>query len=305
MTRAFALALAFVATPALAQHEHHHDMPMPAEPASSDPVASEPAPDPHAGHEPGVVDPPVAPPPPEAEAGPPYAADTLFGTPAMADARQQLQREHGGIVSSKLMIDRLEASFGKGRDGYAWDAEGWYGGDIDRLRITTEGEGRFDASPEHAEVQALWSHAIDPWFNLQAGVRQDLGDGPDRTHAVIGILGLAPYWIEGQAALFLSGKGDVTARLELEYDLRLTRQLILQPRTELNFAAQDIPESGIGSGLSTADIGLRLRYEFIPEFAPYIGLSYASSFGDTSDFRRAEQERTHGFAFLSGLRAWF
>src|SRR3546814_3951308 len=70
--------------------------------------------------------------------------------------------------------------------------------------------------------------ALDPWWNLQAGVRHDFRAGRDRSYAVLGVQGLAPYWFEVDGALFLSDKGDVTARIEAEYDLRLTQKLILR-----------------------------------------------------------------------------
>src|SRR3546814_16834580 len=91
-------------------------------------------------------------------------------------------------------------------------------------------------------------------------------------------------------ALFLSNNGDVTARIEAEYDQRLTQKLILQPAAELNFSVQDVPELGIGSGLSTAELGLRLRYQFVPEFAPSVGVKYERAFGDRSDKRRVGKE---------------
>src|SRR3546814_88105 len=47
-----------------------------------------------------------------------------------------------------------------------------------------------------------WSHAIGPWWDLQAGVRQDL-TGPERTHAVIGVQGLAPNMFKVDGAAFL------------------------------------------------------------------------------------------------------
>ncbi|HEX8381568.1 MAG TPA: copper resistance protein B, partial [Allosphingosinicella sp.] len=153
--------------------------------------------------------------------------------------------------------------------------------------------------------QALWSRAINPWWNLQAGVRYDFRPDPERAHLVLGIEGLAPYWFEIDAAAFVSHKGDVTARFEAEYDQRLTQKLILQPRIEFDLAAQDVPELGIGSGLSTAELGLRLRYEFVPEFAPYVGVAYECAFGDTADFRRAAGDRAGGLNFLVGVRAWF
>src|SRR3546814_205030 len=90
-----------------------------------------------------------------------------------------------------------------------------------------------------------------------------------------------------------------------DLDQRLTQKLILQPAAELNFSAQDVPELGIGSGLSTAELGLRLRYQFVPEFAPYVGVKYARAFGDTADFRRAQGEKAGGWKFLIGIRSWF
>jgi copper resistance protein B len=263
--------------------------------------------DPHAGHAMGeeAPAPPVAPPPAGALSGPAHAADAIFGQEAMADAREDLRREHGSIVTSKILIDQLETRIRNGRDGYFLNAEAWYGGDIHKLWLKTEIEGEFGHGPEQAEVQALYSRAIDPWWNLQAGVRYDFRPDPERAYLVLGIEGLAPYWFEVDAAAFVSNKGDVSARFEVENDQRLTQKLILQPRIELDLAAQDVPEIGVGSGLSTAELGLRLRYEFKPEFAPYVGVAYERAFGDTADFGRGAGEKAGGWNFLVGVRAWF
>jgi len=268
--------------------------------------------DPHTGHDmsrPGQ-DPPVAPPPPQAFTGPAHAADLVYGDASMAEARQELREEHGDIETYKLLIDQLEVGIRDGRDSYAWDGQFWYGGDIDKLWVKTEGEGEFGETVESAEVQALWSRAIDPWFDLQLGLRHDFRPEPERTHLVLGVQGLAPYWFEVDGALFLSDEGDVTARFEGEYDLRLTQRLILQPLAELDFSLQDVPELGIGAGLSTAEIGARLRYEFFPGsgpavIAPYIGVQYERAFGDTADFRRVAGEEAGGWSLLVGLRTWF
>jgi copper resistance protein B len=273
---------------------------MPTEPA---PAAS----DPHAGHAMGeeMPAPPVAPPPPRALSGPPHAADAVFGREAMAEARDELRKEHGSIVTSKVMLDQIEARIRKGRDGYLVEGEAWYGGDINKIWLKTEIEGEFGRGPEHAEVQALWSRAITAWWNVQAGVRYDFRPDPERAHLVLGIEGLAPYWFEIDAAAFVSHKGEVTGRFEAEYDQRLAQKLILQPRIEFDLAAQDVPELGIGSGLASAEAGLRLRYEIVPEFAPYAGVAYERAFGDTADFRRAAGEKAGGWNLLVGVRAWF
>jgi copper resistance protein B len=264
--------------------------------------------DPHAGHDmtgSTAPAPPVAPPPAAAFSGPAHAADLVYPERAMAQSRREMHEEHGGMETYKVVIDRLEARFRNGRDGYAWDADAWYGGDIEKLWLKTEGEGEFGGSVEQAEVQGLWSRAIDPWFDLQLGIRQDFRPDPERTHLVLGVQGLAPYWFEVDAALFLSTKGELTARLEGEYDLRLTQRLILQPRAEIDLALQDVPEIGIGAGLSSGEIGARLRYEIRPTFAPYVGVQYERAFGDSARFARETGRAAGGWSLLAGVRAWF
>jgi copper resistance protein B len=228
----------------------------------------------------------------------------------MANSREGMRREHGGLDAYKLLVDRAEVAIRDGRDGYAWDAQAWHGGDIDKLWIKTEGEGAFGGALEEAEVQALWSRAVDPWFDLQLGLRYDFRPDPERAYLVAGVQGLAPYWFEVDGSLYLSDKGDLSARFEAEYDLRITRSLTLQPRIELDVQAQDVPELGIGSGLSEAAIGARLRYETFPgsgpaSIAPYVGVEYQRAFGDTARFRRAAGEDAGGWSLLIGLRTWF
>jgi copper resistance protein B len=276
-----------------------HDMSTMAPPPTAAPI-----PDPHAGHDmSAMASPPVdaaAPPPPSN-----HAADRSFDPVAMERAREILRAEHGGARVSMLMANILEDDAGKGRDGYRWDGEGWYGGDLNRAVVKTEGEGAWRGGLEAGEVQALYSRAVGRYTDLQAGVRQDFGAGPSRTYATVGFETLLPYWFQAEGALFVSDKGDVLARFEGTYDLRLTQRVVLQPRAELDFAAQDIAETGTGSGVSRGEFGLRLRYEIRREFAPYIGVSHDRAFGRTADFARSRGEARRATRFVVGLRAWF
>ena len=233
------------------------------------------------------------------------AADRYYGAEAIAAAMTALQREHGGQTLSMIQFNLAELQVRNGRDGYRWDGEGWFGGDIDRFVVKSEGRGDLGGRLDEAEVQALYSRAIGPYFNLQAGVRQDIRPQPARTYATVGIEGLAPYWFEVAGALFVSDKGDVLARAEGTYDQRITQRLILQPRVELNFAAQDVRTNGIGAGLSDAELGLRLRYEIEREFAPYVGISYDAKVGRTARFARANRERASAVSLVFGVRTWF
>jgi copper resistance protein B len=261
----------------------------------------------HAGHDMAGMsapEPPLAPPPAEALKGPENAADTVYGTAAMQPSRTTLTKEHGGMTASKLLVDQLETRVRRGRDGYYVNAEGWYGGDIDKLWLKSEIEGDYGRSADQMEFQALWSHALDPWFNLQTGIRFD-AEPRTRGRLVLGVEGLAPYWWEVNAAAFVSDKGDVTARAEAEHDVRITQKLILQPRAELDFALQDIPHERVGSGLSNVELGARLRYRFLQNFAPYVGVVYERAIGRSARFVRADGERPGGLQFTVGLRTWF
>lgn len=313
------LLAAWLAHPARAAEPHagHSAEPAPQDPhaihgaqddaagAQAGPEADEPAEGPHAGHRSEQPPPPEAPPPAAAYSGPRHAADLLFDRAAMERAREGLHHEHGGMRTSAALVDHLEAPLESGRDAYAWDAQGWHGGDLNKLWIKTEGEGRFGGRAEKAELQALWSRAFTPWFDVQAGVRYDFRPEPERAHLVLGVQGLMPYRFEVDAAAFLSERGDVSARLEAEYELLITQRLILEPRAEIEAAMQDVPGVGIGSGIGELELGLRLRYEIAREVAPYIGLQWERSFGETADFAREAGEDTSDLFLVAGVAVRF
>lgn len=290
-----------LAAPAFAQGQHQHDMgAMPMDHSGQDmngmDMSSEAPATPAPSDSPGNA----APPPVPAD----HQADTLFPADRMARARADLMHE-GRWTGSAVQFDRLEARTGSGHDGYAWKASAWSGGELNKLVLATEGEGKFGEGAERIELQALWRHAVSPWFNLEAGLRQDFRPEPRRTYAVIGVEGLAPYWIETEAQLFASTKGDVHARLAASHDLRLSGPLVLQPEVEVNFAFQDVTALGIGVGLERVETGARLRYEIRPELAPYVGVNWERSFGGTARAARAAGENASVVTAVAGIRAFF
>lgn len=234
-----------------------------------------------------------------------WYADRIYPKAEMEHSRHAMMAENGAQKIAFIGFNLAEYQARKGRDGYRWDGEAWYGGDLNRLTIKSEGEGAFGEGIESTETQLLYSRAVGPYFNAQAGIRQDFGPGPDRTYATVGFEGLAPYWFEVEGALFLSTKGDLLGRIEGYYDQRITQKLILQPMAELNLSAQDIRESGIGAGLSDVELGLRLRYEIVKEFAPYVGVEWARKVGDTARFARVAGEDANKVSLVAGVRVWF
>ena len=209
-----------------------------------------------------------------------------------------------------MLIDGLEAWDSDEGTAWSWSGRGWIGTDLDRLWLRSDGEG-VSGHAETAELEVLYGHSISPWWDVVAGLRHDFapgdgdGDGDAQDFVAIGLQGLAPQKFEVEATAYLGERGQSAIRLETGYELLLTNRLILQPRLELEAFGKDDPARGIGSGLGTAEIGLRLRYEFTRRFAPYIGVVHERAFGGTADLRREMAQPVDDTRVVVGIRTWF
>jgi copper resistance protein B len=204
-----------------------------------------------------------------------------------------------------LLIDQLEYAHGNHGNKAAFvDARGWYGGDFDKLWLKAEGESAHGRLAD-LRTEALWDHAISTYWSTQLGLRHDFGEGPGRTWAAFGVQGLAPYWFDTEATFYVGPNGRTAARIQLEYEELLTQRLVLQSKFEANLYGKADPQRGIGSGLSDAELGVRLRYEVRREFAPYAGLVWRQRFGATADLARAQGEPASELQFVAGVRFWF
>lgn len=154
---------------------------------------------------------------------------------------------------------------------------------------------------EEASISALYSRPVAAFWHAHIGIRGDATGANSRNWAGIGLEGLAPYFFHVDAAVRVSFHGEVVADIESSTDVLLTQRLVLQPRIELDFAAQDIVEIGTGAGLTVAELGLRLRDEIRREIAPYVGVSWTHATGRTADFVRAAGEDAGGASFVAGL----
>ncbi|WP_330204427.1 copper resistance protein B [Cyanobacterium sp. Dongsha4] len=215
---------------------------------------------------------------------------------------------HDNQIFYKILFDQLEYQVNDSQNIFNWDVTGWVGGDYQKFVFKTEGDVSLDDGNGEAELQLLYSKMISPYFDFQAGLRYDqlYGDkGNSRGFAVIGVEGLAPYFVEIDTALFISHQGDISARFKAEKELLLSQRLVLQPKIETNLAIQKVQEFGIGSGINNLELGLRLRYEISREFAPYIGISWNKLFGDTAKFAEEEGESSDDLKFVTGVRLMF
>jgi len=207
-------------------------------------------------------------------------------------------------VLTKLMLNQFEWRDADNNKPLVFSGQAWVGQDLKKLWFKGEAE-RAGGVTERAELQALYSQAVAPFWDLQLGVRRDFLPSPSRNWVVLGLQGLSPYFFEIDTALFIGEQGRTALRFEAGYDLRLTQKLILSPEAEVNLYGKDDAELGIGAGLSDIELGLRLRYEFKREFAPYIGVNWSRNYGKTAEYARAAGEDDDRFTWMLGVRAWF
>jgi copper resistance protein B len=193
-----------------------------------------------------------------------------------------------------------------GQIAFTWETDAWIGGDYNKAWFKTEGDVHGGALHE-AEVQFLYSRYLARFFDVQAGVRHDFkpDSAGETTYGVLGIQGLAPYRFEVDAAFFFSQHGDVAFRAELEYIVRLTQRLLLQPYFEGDVWLTRNTPMGLAAGLAEIDSGVKLLYEVRREFAPYIDLNVVRTLGSSKTNALLLGERVKDFAVRFGARVLF
>jgi copper resistance protein B len=188
-------------------------------------------------------------------------------------------------------------------NAFSWDIQGWYGNDYDKLVLKSDGdvvEGDTDARTE-----LLWDRVIGRWWNVQAGIRHDTLPGRARTWAAIGVQGLAPYWFDVEATAYVGEEGRSALRLSIDYELLLTQRLVLEPEVEVEAYGQNDRANLIGSGVSSTELAIRMRYELMRELAPYIGIAWTRLHGNTAQIARTAGVEVDDLQWLAGVRWWF
>ena len=202
-----------------------------------------------------------------------------------------------------LLGDRLE--YNEQANAGVFDLQAWYGTTFDRLVIKTEGDFS-EGSIEENQTDILWGHAVSAYWDTQAGVRLDYNkEGENRQWLAFGLQGLAPYWFELDMTAYVGERGNTAFTLEAEYELLLTQKLIIQPRAEITLYGKNDKQNELGSGLSSSAIGIRVRYEFTRQFAPYIGVEWSNKFGNTADYATSSGQSNNNTAFVAGIKFWF
>lgn len=235
------------------------------------------------------------------------AAGLLPAMPLQAMETPMQHSMHSGYFYG-VQVEKLEYRAGdRGEELGYWSADAFYGTDDLKLRWITEGEYDFrEKVYETLENQLALQVPVSIFFDAKAGLRFDTPDGQNRQYAFVGVTGLAPYWFELDSNLYVSDQGDLSADLDAEYEVLLSNRLILTPSAEFNAAFSDDEEIGVGAGLSSMELGLRLSYDLIDRsVSPYLGVVYERSFGRTADFAAEHGEPDQAWFAVAGVRLMF
>jgi len=217
---------------------------------------------------------------------------------------QVLGMERDDPLLAMLMVEKAEFRKTSGHDHFAWEADAWVGYDINKAWFKTDGETSEDRT-EEAELQVLYSRALTTNWDFQAGWRGEFRPKPDRNWLAAGFRGLAPYYFDVDVQAFIGDQGRTAARIDAEYDIVFTQRLFLAPEIEVDWYGEDDPERLVGSGLSTVELSMRLRYEIRREIAPYVGVNWWGKLGDTRDLAQAAGNETSDLELVVGLSLWF
>jgi len=211
---------------------------------------------------------------------------------------------HDQQINWAVLVDELEYQNFESSSALKWNATAWVGGDVDRLWLRTEGE-REQGTTHKAELQALWGHAISPWWELVGGLRQDFKPASGQAWAAFGIQGTPLYGLELEATAYVGERQQTALRLESSYAILLTNRWILEPSLEANFYGRNDAARDQGSGLADSEIGLRLRYEITRGFAPYLGVSFNRAYGNNAEQLRDEDGDIGQTRLVAGVRLRF
>ena len=271
--------------------------------------AQQTPPDPHAGHVHPAPPAPTPAPTPAPPAGPATSPPPSVRPLTDADRAAAFppgvhgHSVHDDMVHAYVLADELEWRAGHGASGLHWDVDGWVGKDRERFWFRAEGVSDGDRVDE-AHAHALYGRAIARWWDVVAGVRQDLRPGGAQAWAAIGVQGFAPYRIDVEVTGYVGAHGRTQLRLDAAHDLRLTRRVVAQTRLEGTIDGKADPAHDAGTGVAVVEAGVRVRYEIRRELAPYIGLTWKHALSDTADLQRAAGDAPAGLQLMVGLRVW-
>ena len=122
---------------------------------------------------------------------------------------------------------------------------------------------------------------------------------------MFGLHGMAQYFFETDAYLYLGQDDYVALSLETERDVLVTQKLILKPYLEMDVVVNDDSKYAQKAGFGPASFGLETRYEINKKVMPYLDIAYEYSKGQDETTWQSASSSEQGWVYGAGLRIKF
>jgi copper resistance protein B len=190
-------------------------------------------------------------------------------------------------------VDLLEMHLGSGDDHFVFDGEIEAGGERHSAVFKLDGGSDVGAHIDEVTAQALYAFKPRESVALMAGLRHDFREGRDLSLGVLAVTAELGEIVSAEHFLFLSEHGDVTGEAMALAALPLTASLTLEPRAELAWSAQRVPDEEFGSGVTDVTLSVRLRKALGPMVNVYLGATHERLVGGTKRIALAQGDPGH------------
>lgn len=197
------------------------------------------------------------------------------------------RKEHGAQIYAVTTVDNKWLVNEDGNGGLESEIETRMGTDENKIFLKAHVNKQESYDTEY-DFKLLYSRMISDFWDAQVGTRyriekvnhrQHSTDTEEKLDAVVGIHGMAPYFFETDAYLYLGEDHYSGLSVKTERDLLLTQKLIFKPYIDMDVVFNDASKYAKRSGLSGITTGLETRYEINKKIMPYIDIAYEYSKG--------------------------
>ena len=223
------------------------------------------------------------------------------------------RKEHGAQVYSMTTLDNKWLFDEHGTGALKSKLETRIGTDENKIFIKAHINKSESVDAEY-DVKALYSRNISDFWDAQSGLRyryektaleQGHNDTEEQLDAVFGLHGMAQYFFETDAYLYLGQDDYVALSLETERDVLVTQKLILKPYLEMDVVVNDDSKYAQKAGLGHASFGLETRYEINKKVMPYLDIAYEYSKGQDETTWQSASSSEQGWVYGAGFRVKF
>ena len=193
-------------------------------------------------------------------------------------------KEHGGQVYQQTTLETKwqRNDNDEGQGALKSELETRMGTDENKIFIKVHAD-KVESQQAEYDAKLLYSRNVADFWDVQVGLRYRNDPNreidQDQVDAVFGLHGMAPYFFETDAYLYIGQDRQVSFNLETERDLLLTQKLIVQPYLDMNIMLSDDSNYAKKNGLNSVQVGVETRYEINKKVMPFMDLAYGYSKG--------------------------